>query len=186
MTTAPSLADRIRSVISAFESARIPYAVGGALALAYHAEPRATADIDVNVFVRTEHSDQVFTCLEPLGVRVEQRDREAARSREQVRLDFAGIFLDLFFGGLPFHESCQRRSRTVPFDGTMMRILSAEDLAVFKALFNRPKDWEDIVQILEAQGPKFDGSYALGWLDELAGPADTARRRFAALLAGRE
>lgn len=119
-------------------------------------------------------------------MRVEQRDREAARSREQVRLDFAGISLDLFFGGLPFHESCQRRSRTVPFDGTMMRILSAEDLAVFKALFNRPKDWEDIVQILEAQGPKFDGSYALGWLDEMVGPADTARRRFAALLAGRE
>ena len=33
--------------------AKIPHAFGGALALAYYAEPRATIDIDLNLFIPT-------------------------------------------------------------------------------------------------------------------------------------
>jgi hypothetical protein len=32
----------------------IPYAFGGAVALSYHSEPRATSDIDINIFVSPE------------------------------------------------------------------------------------------------------------------------------------
>ena len=47
--------------------AAVPHAFGGALALAYWAEPRATVDIDVNVFVPTERVGAVLDPLAALG-----------------------------------------------------------------------------------------------------------------------
>ena len=46
----------------------IPHAFGGALALAYYAEPRATIDIDLNVFVPAERFAEVAAPLVELGV----------------------------------------------------------------------------------------------------------------------
>jgi hypothetical protein len=48
-------------------------------------------------------------------------------------------------------------------------------------LFNRPKDWVDIEAIISARAD-FDAAYVLRWLDDMVGPEDSARRRFAALL----
>jgi hypothetical protein len=44
-----SLPEKIVAIDEAL--AEIPHAFGGALALAYYAEPRATVDIDINVFI---------------------------------------------------------------------------------------------------------------------------------------
>ena len=45
----------------------IPHAFGGALALAYYAEPRATIDIDLNVFVPPDQFPAVAAPLVALG-----------------------------------------------------------------------------------------------------------------------
>jgi hypothetical protein len=39
------------AIAKAFDAHGVPYAIGGALAYGYWAVPRATLDIDVNVFV---------------------------------------------------------------------------------------------------------------------------------------
>jgi len=39
----------------------------------------------------------------------------------------------------------------MPFAGRVVRVLCAEDLAVFKAMFDRPKDWVDIDSMDEAK-----------------------------------
>jgi|SRR3954468_3100122 len=50
----PPLADKVSSVGVALSEARIPHAFGGALAVAYYGEPRATGDIDVNIFIAAD------------------------------------------------------------------------------------------------------------------------------------
>ena len=62
-----------------------------------------------------------------------------------------------------------------------MNILSAEDLVVLKVLFNRPKDWDDIRQVVLAQRDHLDTDYVMRWLDEMLGPGDRARNRFVEL-----
>lgn len=47
---------------------RTPF--GGALALAYYAEPRMTVDVDVNVFVPPREHATVMGALLPLGVEI--------------------------------------------------------------------------------------------------------------------
>ena len=49
------------AVGAALEQSGIPWAFGGALALAYAtSEPRGTRDVDVNVFVSSDHAVDVF------------------------------------------------------------------------------------------------------------------------------
>src|SRR4029079_9320585 len=52
-----NLAERIVALDEAL--ADVPHAFGGALALAYYAEPRATVDIDLNLFVPATDYDDV-------------------------------------------------------------------------------------------------------------------------------
>jgi hypothetical protein len=66
--TGPTLASKVAAVDRAL--AEIPHAFGGALALAYDAEPRATIDVDLNLFVGTDRFDDVARALAPLGVAI--------------------------------------------------------------------------------------------------------------------
>lgn len=179
----PSLAERLVAVSHALDRASIPHAFGGAIALAYWAEPRATLDIDVNVFVPETDCDRVLDALAPLGIAT---DRRAARERVardgQIRLLWERTPVDLFFAYAPFHRRCAERAATVSFSGQPVRVLSAEDLVVRKALFDRPKDWVDIEAILRGQGARFDSQHARCWIDEIAGPDDARARRLGSLL----
>ena len=44
-------ADVARELADVLERRSLPYAIGGAIALGFYATPRATIDVDVNVFV---------------------------------------------------------------------------------------------------------------------------------------
>ena len=144
MTT---LVQRIVAIAEALDAARIDWALGGALALAYATEePRATRDIDVNVFVPATEAPVVFTAL-PHGVAHGTADLEAALAEDQVRLWWDDTPINLFFAADPFHLAVATRCRAVPFAGHQVRVLAPEDLAVFKALFDRPRDWVDIEEM---------------------------------------
>ena len=55
-----SLERKIVGVHTMLTSAALPYAFGGALALAFHTgEPRGTRDIDVNIFLPASEFDVV-------------------------------------------------------------------------------------------------------------------------------
>ena len=147
MTT---LVERVDAVCESLERTGIPWALGGALALAYATnEPRGTRDIDVNVFVASTEAQAVFAAL-PAGVAFTDADVAEAGTRDQVRLWWDTTPIDVFFAADPFHFDVAGRCRSVPFEGHRIKVLSAEDLAVFKALFDRTKDWADIEAMIES------------------------------------
>jgi hypothetical protein len=148
----PPLPEKVVAIHRQLDALRIPHAIGGALALAYYGEPRVTVDIDVNVFVATDRWPQVREALVPLGVDV-SLDLTVLERDGQVRLWWGRNAVDLFFSNDEFHEEMQRSARRVPFGQATLQILSPEHLAVCKAMFNRPKDWLDIEQMLVATDP---------------------------------
>jgi hypothetical protein len=182
------LDEKILAIHGAFEAGRIPHAFGGALALAYWATPRATQDIDVNVFVPGEQADAVLAALTRLGVSEPPvAERRALAERGQLRCRWEHVPIDLFFAYDPLHESCRERAIAVPFGAeATIPILSAEDLAIFKVLFDRAKDWRDLGELLFALGPDFDATYALGWLRRILEPEDPRLQRFEATWRGGE
>jgi hypothetical protein len=163
----PSLPEKVTLIHHALEEAKVSHAIGGALALAYYAEPRATIDVDVNVFVSTERWPEIREALAPLGVDVEVEVEDLNRDG-QVRLWWDRNPVDLFFSYDPFHDAMRRSARKVPFNDETIPILSPEHLAVCKAMFDRPKDWLDIEQILVATDPLDIGEIE-DWLERMVG-----------------
>jgi hypothetical protein len=165
----PAFGDKIVALHVALDEARIAHAMGGALALAYYAEPRATVDVDVNLFVGADQYDAVLAVLTPLGVT--GGDRRRAGREGQDRLHWGRNPVDLFFAYDPFHDRMREWTAVVPFGDDRLPILAAEHLLVCKALFNRPKDWLDIDQILVGV-PDLDADEVRTWLRRLAGEGD--------------
>lgn len=176
--TAPSLPDRIVAIDAAL--AEVPHAFGGALALAYHAEPRATRDIDCNVFVPASAAAEVLRPLAALGADTGGAADLAERDG-QVRVLWDATPIDLFFSYDAFHDAADRDAETVPFADVTIRILSASHLTVCKAVFDRPKDWVDIDAMLDA-GAAIDAAEVMRWVGRICGDEDPRYRRIATVL----
>jgi hypothetical protein len=178
----PSLPDKVIAVHEALADAKIPHALGGALALAYYAEPRATIDIDLNVFVPTESWPQVVGELEALGVDSRGLVPEELERDGQCRLWWEDNAVDLFFAYAPIHEAMSKETRRVPFAGIKVPILGPEHLVVCKAMFDRRKDWLDIEQMLLATDD-LDVVEVERWLERMVGEDDPRLARLRELRA---
>jgi hypothetical protein len=178
-----TLAQRIVALDGAL--GHIPHAFGGAVALAYYAEPRATIDIDLNVFVPTERFDDVAEPLVALGVDAGAPDlRELIARDGQARAMWDATPIDLFFAYDAFHYDAASAIRVVPFADTHIPILAAEHLVVCKAVFNRPKDWVDIDAML-TDDCHLDVAVVLRWVGRIAGDDDPRYERAVAVLTRR-
>ena len=174
------LARKALALDAAFTAADVPHAFGGALALGYHIdEPRGTRDIDLNVFVPAASARAVLEQLPP-GVRWSAPDVQEIERNGQVRLFWDDTPVDLFFVTHAFHENAADHVEIVPFAGRDVPILAADNLAVFKAFFDRTKDWADIEAMLDAES--VDPHFVLGWLVDLLGADDHRVARFHGLL----
>jgi hypothetical protein len=181
---APPLPDKVIAIHEALTAADIAHALGGALALAYYATPRATIDIDINVFVPAERWQEVIGALSPLGIATDDLDSEALQRDGQCRLWWGDNAVDLFFAYDPFHAEMKTQTRRVPFAGGTVIILSPEHLAVCKAMFDRRKDWIDIEQML-ISADELDIDAVEGWLERMVGRNDPRLARLAELKAHR-
>lgn len=179
-----SLPEKIVAIDERLNEVRIPHAFGGALALAYCAEPRATIDIDLNLFVPAAQIEKVDYALSPLGVEpLESDDDLAALERDgQCRLWWGRTPVDLFFAYDKVHEAMQEEARKVPFGDAELEVLSPEHLAICKACFDRSKDWVDIEQILTLS-EHFDVEEVDRWLGRMLGDDDGRKQRFDELAA---
>jgi hypothetical protein len=173
------LGDQLLAVHDGLDGAGIPHAIGGAIALAYCTlEPRGTRDVDVNVFVGPERARDVFGAL-PDGVEFSGVQLERAERDGQVRLWWGITPVDLFLSVLPFHDYVEAHVRSVPFEGRTIPVLDCAALAVFKAMFGRPRDWVDIEAMVEARA--LDVGEALRWVRDMDGADSTPAQRLAAL-----
>lgn len=174
------LPEMVVAIEASLRDADIPHAFGGALALAYHVvEPRGTRDIDVNIFV-SEHLARGILELLPSAIAWNADDLERIERDGQVRLFWEDIPVDVFFATHPFHMHAGEHAPRVPFLGTTMPVLGATELTVFKAFFDRTKDWADIEAMVDAG--TVDLHAALGWLVDLLGADDHRVDRLRRLL----
>jgi nucleotidyltransferase AbiEii toxin of type IV toxin-antitoxin system len=174
-----SLAEQVLALDRAFDE--LPHAFGGALALAYYAEPRSTIDIDLNVFVGVDRLDDVAAALARVDVAIDEAI-EPIRRDGQGRVHWNETPIDLFFAYDAFHGAAAAQRRTVPFSDAAIPILAPEHLVVCKVLFDRPKDWVDIAAMI-ALGTALDAAEVLRWVGRIAGDDDPRYDRIAAMLA---
>ena len=179
--TALSLSDKVVAIHSALTDGGIDHAFGGAIALAYYSEPRATVDIDVNVFVPTGQTAAVQGPLERLGIEWTVPPDLLERDG-QCRLRWDRNPVDLFFSYDDVHLAMARAIRIVPFGESTIPILSPEHLMVCKCVFDRPKDWLDIEQMM-LYVDHLDAGEVRRWLAHIVGETDRRYIRAETMLA---
>lgn len=167
-----SLVDLVIAVHGALDAAGLPHAFGGALALAYVAEPRGTVDVDVNVFVRVDAVEVVGGALATIGLRPPEDAAEPWLSMAGVRFRGPSAYpVDVFLSLAEQYDEVATRCVRHPFGpaGALVPFLSAEDVALFKLSFGRDKDWVDLRAIV-ASRPDLDLEYVERQLVSLRGP----------------
>lgn len=151
-----TLAERLLELHDRLSKAGVAHAFGGAISLAYWTfEPRGTRDIDLNVFVAATECEPVLAAL-PDAISHDRNTVETIASEGQVRLWWDDTPVDLFFNYQPLHEEAARNRHMVPFEGQQIPVLGPVELAIFKAMFDRTRDWADIEEMLTAGNVDFD------------------------------
>jgi hypothetical protein len=158
--SAKTAAQVARAIANALERRKIPYAIGGAIALGFYAPPRATLDVDVNIFVSPGPAfakalgalkDSGFVAETDAAILLRQAQEEG-----QFRGRLEGIRVDVFIPTVPFYKELKRRVRNAVLLGRPIKILSPEDLLVLKLMFFRRKDLADAEAVLRDQGTALD------------------------------
>ena len=174
-----SLTAKIIAIHNELDKAALPHAFGGALALAWCTQrARGTIDIDVNVFVPTSRVDDVLRALPAAVVHTPVNETDL-KIDGQSRLWWDDTPIDLFLNTTEFHDAVATRARHEQFGGVAVPFLACLDLAVFKAFFNRTKDWADLEE-MKAAGT-LDAERLIGTLAHYLGGDDPRIERIRSL-----
>lgn len=149
-----------------FDRLQLRRSYGGAIAYNYYGPPRLTQDVDVLVLVPDIKAPSLVEEFSAGGCQHGERDPRPpdlravlAELRSKAHMTVfrcQGIRTEIFVPWHPFQHRVLDRSPERQLEGRGIRIHAPEDLIVFKKIFDRPKDIEDIKAILLAQKGKLD------------------------------
>jgi hypothetical protein len=144
----------LRGIVEAFDSAALPYALCGGLALAVHGHPRATVDIDL--LVRQDAVGRATDLAVTLGFTFRARPmlfRNGAVPIHRVtKIDAADgetLMLDLLVV-TALTEDVWTSRETVDWSGRQIAVVSREGLIALKRLRSSAQDLADIAVLMEA------------------------------------
>jgi hypothetical protein len=162
----PGLVDVIHWLEDVFDRLQLRRSYGGAIAYNYYGPPRLTADVDVLVLVpdiKAPALVEAFAARGCLHGDADPRPVELRAVLDDLRgrahlaaFRCGGIRTEIFVPWHPFHHRVLERSPERALEGRHIRIHAAEDLIIFKKIFDRPKDIADIKAILLSRKGKLD------------------------------
>jgi predicted nucleotidyltransferase len=137
----------VGTALRAVEGARIRYAMIGGVAVACLGRPRWTRDADL--FVAPQDARATLRALAGAGFATEETDQHWLYKGIK-----RGVLIDVLFramGNIYFDDEMDRRAVATTFKGVPLRVASAEDIIVIKALAHdeqTPRHWHDALAVL--------------------------------------
>lgn len=151
-----------KDLLSAFQSHGVKYLVVGGYAVSFHAQPRATKDIDLFIKADPENAKVVYAALAEFGAAlqgVRAKDFTDPSSFFRFGRDPRGFDILPAIPGVDFDAAWEKRVEVVVDTATGLKanFISADDLIAAKVAAGRPQDLADAAAIRkakESQGPK--------------------------------
>jgi Nucleotidyltransferase of unknown function (DUF6036) len=159
-----------KELLSALNDCNVKYLVVGAYAVAVHAQPRATKDLDILVKAGAENAQAVFAALAKFGAPLESMTYvDFAEPGPLFRMGREPVSVDILTAipGVDFDAAWQRRVEHIVDEASNLRasFMSREDLIAAKLASGRPQDLADVSAIkktLQCQQPKLSSKKNLG------------------------
>jgi hypothetical protein len=132
---------------------RIRWYVFGAQAVNLHGFPRATADLDLTVDLGDRSVATFVAALSTAGFTARFRDTAFITSTRVIPVvhDASGMPIDLVLAGPGLEQLFLDEAETRRIGRRSIRVLSLENLIVTKLLAGRPKDLEDVRELVARQ-----------------------------------
>lgn len=146
------------------------YVLIGGLAVQYWGEPRLTVDADVTASAPLDDPDGFVRALvEHFPSRIDDPISFARRSRMVLIKASNGCPIDVSLALPGYEDEVMRRAVDYEIEpGKVIRLCSAEDLIIHKAVAGRPQDLRDIEGVIVRQHRSLDIAYIRRWLTEFA------------------
>lgn len=149
------LTSRIFAALTALskwlDTEKIPHTIIGGIAVSLLTEPRATQDIDVTIWSEDISTETLLRTADSFGLisRIESPLEFAAQARILLlKHRDTGVGIDLSLGALPFEKEMIDRAGIIEVGSLQLRVATAEDLIISKAVPMRPVDLVDIEKLL--------------------------------------
>lgn len=144
----------------------VPYAVIGGMAVQHWGEPRFTQDVDLTIAAPLEEPGTlVRSIVARFPSRIEDPIDFARRNRVILIRASNGCSVDISLALPGYEDEVMRRAVAYELEpGKVIRLCSAEDLIIHKAVAGRPQDVRDIEGVVYRQRGALDVAYVRLWL----------------------
>lgn len=175
----PEVGRALFAAVDALNDLRLRYAVVGGLAVSAWGVNRSTRDADLYAELPEPARAPLKRALEERGFHVPAMDEELVKFGVFRSRSGAGVFVDIFSAVGPLGEAILDRRKSLEVAGRSLWLVAPEDLAILKAFSERPRDFEDLVNLSAVVGAKLDIEYIRRWarqLDDSIGGNDVSER----------
>jgi hypothetical protein len=142
-----------KELLSAFNAGQVRYLIVGGYAVSFHAQPRATKNLDILIGADAENSKAVFAALARFGAPVEGLSaKDFAEPDNFFRMGTPPVMIDIMpkISGVEFEEEWRRRVDVRIDDDLSVPFISREDLLVAKLSAGRAQDLIDVDALRES------------------------------------
>jgi len=140
------------AMLSALNAAGAEYMVVGGYAVAFHAEPRYTKDLDIWVRPTPDNARRVMQALAAFGAPLGDlalQDLYAPGTVFQIGVEPVRVDILTSVDPLNF-EAAWALTVATSFSGVPMRVIGRDDLVAAKRFANRPRDRGDVKRLQAA------------------------------------
>ncbi|MHB8511616.1 MAG: nucleotidyltransferase [Actinomycetota bacterium] len=168
-----TLLDSLAAIHSVLQAAKVPHALcGGLAANLYRREVRATSDVDFAVIIDPRRVAEVVDALDAKGWKADEGWKRA----EQLRVSHRGFpRVDCIIATTDYEKAAVERAQVATIERNKVRVLTPEDLIVFKLVAGRPRDYDAVAAIINDHLVDLDANYIKRWLRQF-GIEDTWNR----------
>lgn len=159
--------DALSKGVQAITRGGYAYALHGGLAVAIHARPRPTADVDLICLVGNRVPSGLLLGLEAEGLKPEAGPALTSGPLIVLIDQSTGVEVAVSLGLHPFEAKMVHGAISTDTPSGLVQVVTPADLIVTRFVAGRPQDVEDASAILDAH-PDLDRELALRAAEELA------------------
>ena len=142
-----------KELLSAFNAEQVRYLIVGGYAVSFHAQPRATKDLDILIGADAQNSKAVYAALAKFGAPLEGLSaKDFTQPDNFFRMGTPPVMVDIMpnISGVEFEEAWRRRVNVRMDDDLSVPFISREDLLVAKISAGRAQDLIDVDALRES------------------------------------
>lgn len=171
----------LEAIALALDAQGLPYMLIGGQAVLLYGEPRLTQDVDITLGIGPERLGDLLEMVHQLKWQVLVEDVQAFVRKTLVLPCIepqTGVRVDFILSFSPYERQAINRARRVLIGNADVCFAAVEDLIVHKVIAGRPRDLEDVQNVL-IKNPGLDVAYIREWLGQFeASLGDPLRQRF--------